>query len=122
MEKSILVVDDDAEVRSLVCEFLSACGYKVREAENGEEALKAYKAERASAVLLDMFMPEKDGIETLCDLLKHDPTACVIAMTGGGKLGVDVLKPARSLGAKNILHKPIAMTELQHAIEEALAT
>ena len=92
--KSVLVVDDDASIRDLLCQLLTSLGYKVSEAENGEQGLKAYQVEPANIVLLDMFMPVKDGFETMRDLLRYDPNVRVIAMTGGGLCkNVGILKP-----------------------------
>jgi CheY-like chemotaxis protein len=120
--KSVLVVDDDADIRNLLCQLLTTLGYNVSDAENGEQGLKAYQSNPANVVLLDMFMPVKDGLETIRDLLQHDPNVRVIAMTGGGRYGnVGILKPAMALGARRLLYKPITLLELQSAIEETIA-
>ena len=70
---SILVIDDEETIRKSFCRLLRSHGYDVREAENGEQGLKAYQSSPADVVLLDVFMPVKDGIETLNALLLHDP-------------------------------------------------
>ena len=102
---SVLVVDDDSEVRTLLGGMLSLLGHEMSEAENGKQCLTTYQNKPANIVLLDMFMPVKDGIETIRDLKRHDPNVRVIAMTGGGKYGqVAILKSAITLGAVSYTH------------------
>ena len=116
--RSVLVVDDDASIRDLLGDLLTSLRYKVNKAGDGNLGFKSYQTEPTDVVLLDMFMPGKDGLETLRDLLLHDPGVRVVAMTGGGRFGqVNILKPAIALGAKRILYKPITMRELQTAID-----
>jgi len=117
----VLVIDDDDDIRQMLCQLLSALGYKVSEASNGPLGLKLYQAEPANVVLLDMFMPGEHGLEALRDLLRHDPNARVIAMTGGGQnVGMQILKPAMHMGARKRLQKPFTLAELQSAIEETI--
>jgi len=120
--KSVLVIDDDASIRDLLRQLLTSLGYKVSEAENGEQGLKSYQAEPTNVVLLDMFMPVKDGFETIRELLRHDPNVRVIAMTGGGMCkNVGILKPAMLMGARSLLYKPITLMELRSTIEKTIA-
>ena len=119
---SILVIDDEPAIRKAMNRLLSSLGHIVSEAENGKQGLKVYQSEPAEIVLLDIFMPVKDGLETLGELLLHDPKARVIAITGGGAYkNFDLMEPALLMGASKILHKPIDVLVLQSAIEEALA-
>jgi DNA-binding NtrC family response regulator len=119
---SVLVIDDDANIRDMLRDLLTLLGYEIRMAENGDQGLKSYQSEPANVVLMDMFMPDKDGFETLRDLLRYDPNARVIAMTGGGTYrNFGILKPASFMGARKLLCKPITSEELQTAIEEILA-
>ncbi|MFZ4395794.1 MAG: response regulator [Kiritimatiellia bacterium] len=119
---SVLVIDDEADIRDLLRELLTVLGYEVRMAENGDQGLKSYLSEPADVVLMDMFMPDKDGLETLRDLLRHDPQARVIAMSGGGtRRNYGILKPASFMGARRMLCKPITVEELQTTVEETLA-
>ena len=119
---SILVIDDEPTLRKALNRLLSSLGHVVSEAENGHHGLKSYKSAPADIVLLDIFMPVKDGVETINELLLHDPKAKVIAMTGGGAYDkFDLMAPALLMGACKILHKPIDMMTLQSAIEKALA-
>ena len=119
---SVLIIDDSAEMREVLRLLLISLGHKVIEAESGAQGLRAYQTDPADVVLLDIFMPDKDGLETLRDLLQHDPNARVIAMTGGGTYkNMGILQPALLLGARKILYKPISPLELKATIEEALA-
>ena len=119
---SVLVIDDDASFRRAICRHLTSLGYDVREAVDGKQGVKEYQAAPADVVLLDMYMPVLDGLETLEQLLRYDPKARVIAMTGGGIYkNVGVLEPAVLLGARAMLFKPISTDELRAAIDRALS-
>ena len=118
---NILVVDDCPLFRAVVSSYLISLGHQVREAVDGVQGLKAYRSEPAEIVLLDAYMPEKDGVETLTELLRHDPKARVIAMSGGGLYGnMIVLQQLAMLGARATLDKPMTLHNLKSAIEEAL--
>ena len=120
---SILVIDDSPEIRDLIRQVLeTSSDYEVHEASDGVQGLVSYQASPADIVLLDMFMPEKDGLETLRELRQMDPNVRVIAMTGGGTYhNVSILKPAMLMGACKLLFKPITIVELQTAIKDVLA-
>ena len=120
---SVLVIDDDASFRRAICRHLVSLGHEVCEAVDGKQGVKSYQSASADLVLLDMYMPELDGLETLEQLLRHDPKARVIAMTGGGIYkNVGVLEPAILLGARAMLFKPITADDLRVAIACALTT
>ena len=119
---SVLVIDDSDEFRQLMGQQLASLGYNVCEAADGEQGIKAYQAEPASVVLLDMYMPVKDGFEPLSALLEHDPQARVIVMTGGGRYHDNrVVEPAILMGARKMLYKPITSVAMRSAIEETIA-
>jgi len=119
---NVLVIDDNVDVRDLLCQLLASLGYQTRVAQDGAQGVKFYQEKPADVVLLDMFMPDKDGLETLRDLLQLDPNIRVIAMTGGGTFkNVGILKPAMLLGARRLLFKPVTLSELRVAIEETMA-
>ena len=65
---SIMVIDDDIQIRTFVREFLEGEGYEVREAGNGTEGVKAFRQRPANLVLCDIFMPEKEGLQTIREL------------------------------------------------------
>lgn len=118
----ILVIEDSADIRTLIAGMLKPLGFEVREAEDGVQGLQAYREAPADLVLLDMFMPEKDGLETLRELRQLDPGARVVAMTGGGtRNNVNILKSARLLGASALLLKPFTTAQLRAVVTETLA-
>lgn len=119
---SVLVIDDSEEIRDLLSQILTSLGYVARAAETGMLGVKAFQDAPADVVLLDMFMPDRDGLETLRDLRRISPGVRVIAMTGGGAYkNVGILKPALLLGARKLLYKPVTPTELRDAVEEVMA-
>jgi len=118
----VLVIDDNAEIREMLIQMLAMLGYEARATETGAQGVEMFRAAPANVVLLDMFMPDRDGLETLRDLRQIDPNVRVVAMTGGGAYkNVGILKPALLLGARKLLYKPVTSTELREAIEEVMA-
>ena len=81
--KRILIVDDDAELRDMLCATLSEAGYEVATAADGTEASAILRTKRPEIVITDVYMPSKDGLEILLDLRQHFPDIKVIAMSGG---------------------------------------
>jgi CheY-like chemotaxis protein len=104
----ILVVDDDAAVRNALRFALEHEGYEVGEAANGNEAMAQARTGGPDLILCDIFMPLKDGFETIRELRRECPGIPVVAISGassGG--GMDVLRLARHLGAADVLYKPL---------------
>ena len=119
----ILVVDDDARVRTMVRTLLEAAGFEVVEAESGAAALRALGSEAVDVVLTDIFMPDTDGIELIHTLHRQTPNLPLVAMSGGGfDDGKDVLAVARLLGAEAIVQKPLTQRKLVGAIRRAIGT
>jgi CheY-like chemotaxis protein len=112
----ILVVDDNAGVRTSARALLEAAGFQVVEAESGAAALRVLRSEGADVVLTDIFMPDTDGIELIHALRRDSPDLPIVAMSGGGK---DVLAVARSFGAAGIVEKPLTQRKLVGAIRRA---
>ena len=111
---SIMVIDDDIQVRTFVREVLEGEGYEVREAGNGAEGVKAFRQRPADLVLCDIFMPEKEGLQTIRELQDEFGKVKIVAMSGGNhQCGqVDFLPLARKCGAVSVLHKPLAPKSL----------
>jgi len=101
---TILVVDDAAFMRMRMSKILTEAGYNVVQAENGLDAIEKYKASRPDAVLMDITMPEMDGLTALKELKALDPTARIAMLTALGQQQV-VLDAVKS-GAKDFLVKP----------------
>ena len=118
----ILLTDDDERFRQATLDILHYEGYEVAVACDGTELLRAYREQAADLVLCDLFMPGKDGLEVIGELLKNFPQARIVAMSGGGYNGVlNVLQMARHLGAKDILAKPFGRAKLLEVVSRVLA-
>jgi two-component system OmpR family response regulator len=117
--KKILVVDDEPQVRQLMEHFLTERGYEVRVAETGRVGLAALDTFTPDVVLLDMHMPEMDGLETLQRLVARAPSLPVIMVT----VNDDVETTARllRLGAADYVPKPFNLEYLEQAINIQLS-
>ncbi|MEJ2515427.1 MAG: response regulator, partial [Gammaproteobacteria bacterium] len=116
----ILVVDDEADIRSLMEEILSEEGYAVVSAANAEEARQEWQSARPDLVLLDIWMPDTDGISLLREWLEKDRGhACpVVMMSGHGT--VETAVEATRLGAFDFVEKPVSLSKLLRTVEQAL--
>ena len=119
---SILVVDDEDQVRQLIRQSLEQSGYHVTEARHGKEALQQYRLAPADLVIMDILMPDQDGLETTATLLREFPNVKVIAITGGSDMiGIlNFLDVAKMLGSHSILLKPFEMKTLLDPIQAEL--
>jgi len=119
---SILVVDDEDQIRHLIRETLEQSGYHVTEARDGKEALQQCRLAPADLVIMDILMPDQDGLETTATLRQEFPKVKVIAITGGSEMiGIlNFLDVAKMLGAHRALQKPFEMTTLLDAVEAEL--
>ena len=116
---NILVVDDEAGIRDLLQEILNDEGHQVRLAENAENARQAYSRERPDLVLLDIWMPDTDGITLLKEWATNGLlTMPVVMMSGHGT--IDTAVEATKIGAYDFLEKPIALQKLLHTVGRAL--
>jgi CheY-like chemotaxis protein len=120
----ILLVEDDDAVREILRKALVAAGHEVDEASNGDVAVASYRRQAADLVITDLVMPDKDGLETIMELRRMDPSVRIVAMSGGGRTlgpGQLYLESARALGARQILSKPFTVGALLKAVGDALA-
>jgi len=115
MEKIILLVDDEPDIRDVLSLSLSDMGYHVYEAENGEDALQIFKDVQPSLVMTDIKMPGMDGIELLKKIKHENPEAEVIMITGHGDMDLAI----RSLKceATDFITKPINVDALELALQ-----
>jgi len=105
----VLIVEDDKDVRDCLGRALKGSGFDVLLAANGKAVLGLLKANKVSAVLLDIMMPDKDGLETLLEIKREFPRTTVVAMSGSK---FDFLPTARKFGADHVLAKPIHPAQL----------
>ena len=117
--RKILVVDDEPEVRKLMEHFLTDRGYEVRLAANGREGLVAIDSFVPDVVLLDMHMPEMDGVETLKQLASRAPGLPVIMVTVNED--VQTTSQLLQLGASDYVPKPFNLDYLEQAINIQLS-
>lgn len=110
----ILVVDDEKNIRLLLDQCLSAEGYQVDTAVNGDHAVEKFAAAPYDLVILDMKMPGLDGIEVLRRIKRTQPAVPVIMVTGYGSIetAVETMK----LGAVDYLRKPFTPDEIRAAV------
>lgn len=116
----VLVIEDNPDLREFMKLALDGAGYEVSVAADGREGLAQQHQCRAQVVLTDIFMPFKDGIETITELREHYPATRIIAMSGGGDLlkKADYLWAAREFGAVRSLEKPFGADELLEAVRQ----
>jgi two-component system, NtrC family, nitrogen regulation response regulator NtrX len=115
----ILVIDDEPEIRRLVGEILEDEGYTVTTAENAAEARGLKEETQPQLILLDIWMPDTDGITLLKEWVNEESLACpVIMMSGHGS--VESAVEATKLGAYDFLEKPLSMAKLLLIVARAL--
>ena len=114
---SILIVDDEEMMRTLLDRILSREGYKIRSAEDGVIALEVLKAEKVDIILSDMKMPRMNGFELLKIVKKEYPKIGVIIMTAYGD--TYTVKDALLLGADEYITKPFKSYEISLVVERA---
>jgi CheY-like chemotaxis protein len=118
---TILVVDDDRQVCALLKQVLEEQGYTVESALNGIEGMKAYQSHPVDLILLDILMPEKEGLETILDLRREFPKVKIIAMSGGSERAkLNLLDLARRLGAQYTVNKPFQLETITDLVKKAL--
>ena len=111
----VLVADDSVFVRTQIVKIVQALGHETAEAADGAEAVSAFERWRPDLVLLDITMPEMDGLEALRNILGIDPEATVVMVSA---LAANrVVMDALSIGARDFLAKPIDPDKLAQIIE-----
>lgn len=116
---NILVVDDEKPVREMLKDILESAGHEVREASNGFEAIENYKNNPSDLVIMDIIMPEKEGIETIIELRRNYPDIKLIAISGFGEES-PYLMMAKHLGADFILDKPFSLEAILDKVHSLL--
>ena len=112
----ILVIDDEAVLRGLLRDMLSACGYVADVAEDGAAGLARFQTQRYDAVITDLVMPGMNGFEVAAALRTLDPAVRIILLTGSAPSLTSA--QARESGV-TLLHKPIALRDLKAAVDAA---
>src|ERR1700748_538702 len=117
---TILVVDDEMGIRELLSEILSDEGHVVEAAENAQEAREFRLRQAPDLVLLDIWMPDTDGVTLLKEWAAQGQLTMPVIMMSGHAT-IDTAVEATKIGALNFLEKPIALQKLLKAVEQGLA-
>jgi len=117
-QKSILVADDDASIRSLLKQLLADEGFAVHEASTGIEVVDKVKESSPDLVIMDVRMPELDGIEALARLKSTNPKTAVLIMTAFGSSNAAIR--AMELGAFDYITKPFELDKISHSVKRVL--
>ncbi len=121
--KTILVIDDESEIRELLRIFLERASFRVLQAEDGIAGVEILAKESVDLVITDLLMPEQEGIETILHLRDKHPDMPILAMSGGGRMSgtLDLLHTAKLLGAYKTFSKPFNPAEVVSTIRTLLA-
>ncbi|HEX6800882.1 MAG TPA: response regulator, partial [Candidatus Binatia bacterium] len=118
LQKTILVVDDEDDVRESVREVLSDEGYRVVDTADGARVLDMIRDEKPELVLLDIWMPQVDGIGLLKEIKSQEPDINVVMVSGHGNIHTAVT--ATKYGAFDFIEKPVSLDGLLTTVQRAL--
>ena len=114
--KRILVIEDRPQLNHFLAQLLEHLGYSVVTAANGLEGIKCLHALSFDLVITDIFMPGKNGLEVICEIVEEFPKTRFIAMSGAEDSSA-LLAEARQLGAQYTFNKPFNTEDLLQAIQ-----
>jgi CheY-like chemotaxis protein len=116
--KRILIVDDEAPIRQLLVDYLGEMGYETAEACNGLDALAKLRTFAPELIILDLVMPEQEGIETIHEIRLTHKDLKIIAVSGA--FAGQFLRTAELLGANAVLPKPLNLAALSELVKRLL--
>jgi signal transduction histidine kinase/DNA-binding response OmpR family regulator len=116
----VLVVDDEPEIINAMQDLLEYLGYTPELAENGKKGLEKYRSNRPDAVLMDINMPEMDGVTCIEKILDHDPTANISIFSGYEEEGVEGMSQRAKDAIKDYLAKPVGLEALSALLAKML--
>ena len=116
----VLVIDDDDPVREMLRMTLERNGYEVRTAEDGEKGLRLMRQQAPDLVVIDIVMPNKEGLETIPELRRDFPGVKIIGISGAGEGPGSYLATAKHLGASRTFSKPLNIPQFLDAVRELL--
>lgn len=121
MSRGILIVDDEAEARGELVEYLADKGHRVGAAENGKVALRRFQGGAIDLVITDVYMPEIEGLELIARLRAGHPGTRIIAVSGGSPgIAMNYLPVALGPGADRTFTKPLDLKALAATVHELL--
>lgn len=119
----IIIIDDEPALRATMRKILERVGHEIREAEDGDRGIELQRERPADLVITDIFMPGKEGMETIQDLKEEFPGVRILAVSGGASLGASgPLMDAELFGADGTLAKPFTVEVLQERVAEILGS
>ena len=119
--KKVLIIDDDHDFRRMLCSKLKKSGYEVEEAEDGVKGINKFIETPVNLVVTDIIMPEKEGMETILELKKIDPSVKIIVVSGGGRsVPQDYLNIAEYFGAIKSFRKPFNLNEFVNTVDNLI--
>lgn len=119
--RKILIIDDDEQMRNLLCRAMEYAGFEVEAAADGRKGLRFFEENTYDLVITDLIMPEQEGMETITFLRKNHPDVKIIAISGGGRIGPETYLPAAlELGADLAFAKPFPIDDLINAVKKLL--
>jgi DNA-binding response OmpR family regulator len=115
----VLIIDDDTSTRDVLCQLLRREGYEAVEACSGREGVQCAQAAPMDVIILDMLLPDQNGLEVVRELRLLDPAVPIIAISGGGHTGTwDLLRVAGTFGVQRMFQKPFRLPELLQAVRD----
>jgi CheY-like chemotaxis protein len=115
----ILIIEDNAALRTMLKDALAPLGHSVLEAADGADGIRMVEREKFDLVITDMIMPGRWGTETIVQIKRIRPEAKILAISGAGRgKNVELLETAYKLGANASLSKPFTMKELRLTLSE----
>jgi two-component system chemotaxis response regulator CheY len=118
---TILLIEDDDNLRETIAMGLGKEGYGVLQAEDGEQGLRLLKTNPVDAVLTDIVMPNMDGLEMIKKMRASFPSLPIVAISGGAALNAPLyLKMASAMGADRTVRKPFMLQEVTQAITDVI--
>jgi CheY-like chemotaxis protein len=119
---TILIVDDDPQVCDVLEQVLQKEGHRVCSALNGAEGICLYRQHLPDLVLLDILMPQKEGLETILEIRQEFPNVKIIAMSAASEgAKIDLLELAQRLGAQHRMTKPFQLQKVIELVDTALS-
>ena len=130
---SILIIDDEEDIRDALQMVLESVGHEVKVASNGNEAVELQRGEPADLIITDVIMPGKDGVETIKEIRQEFPGIRIIAISGGGGVQPTEYVPeaitttaylaaAKEAGADMVFTKPFERKDLIQAVDDLFGT
>ncbi len=118
MSELVLIVDDEPGILTTLSSVLNDEGFETVCTQSGDEAVQLYREKSPAVVFLDIWLPDRDGLEALQDIREMDPAAAVVMMSGHGTTSTAV--KAIKMGAFDYVEKPVSYNQVVESVQGAL--